>query len=245
MAYVHGMEKSSLKALTQYAKITRGKVEQKQRQYTWRVQNVDNLAVAKDFFYGLSSVDWYSMDRDEEQEQALRYLTQRGVDIHTVAKHDIKVTYDQRYPIAIPLYDNNIFCGYVQRTFDKDSKRKYLYNKGFSRATSVIGQYGTHDTVLICEGIFDLIALAQAGYMACSVALMGCNPTREQVSKLKDKGVTKAVSCLDNDEAGERGTQELEKHFKIKRLVLPDGVKDVAEIETEKLKRIINKLFTH
>jgi DNA primase len=241
--YVHGMEKSNLTALTKYAKITKGKAEQRHSTYVHRTQSIDNLLVAKDFFTGLSCVNWYSVDRDNEQEQALQYLIARGVDIHKVAKHDIKVTYSVRYPIVIPLCDNGVFCGYVQRTFDKDSKRKYLYNKGFSRATSLIGQYGARDTAFVCEGIFDLIALSQAGYAACSVALMGCNPTREQISKLQQSGVTKVVSCLDADEAGERGAKELEKHFRVKRLVLPDGVNDVAELETAKLKKEINKLL--
>ena len=243
--YVQGMEQSKLKALSVYAKITKGIAIQQSRAYTERTQNKDSLAVAKDFYVGLSSVDWYSMERDEEQEQALIYLTKRGVDIHTIAKHDIKVTYDKRYPIVIPLYDNGEFCGYVRRTFDKDSQRKYLYNKGFSRATSIVGQYGIHDMAFVCEGIFDLIALTQAGYGDCSIALMGCTPTREQIVKLKKEGITKVISCLDADEAGERGTDELEKHFSVKRLVLPDGVNDVAELETDKLKRIVNNLFTH
>lgn len=243
MEYVQHMEKSSLRALTVYTKITKGKAVQRTRTHVERTHDVDRLAQAKDFYNGLSSVDWYSVERDDEQEEALRYLISRGVTIHTVSAYSVKVTYDQRYPIVIPLYDNGTFCGYVQRTFDSESKRKYLYNKGFSRATSVIGQYGEKDYVFVCEGVFDLMALSQAGLQACSVALMGCSPTREQIGKLKAKGIKKVVSCLDNDEAGRRGTEELQKHFKIKRLVLPDGVKDVADIETSELKKAINRLM--
>jgi len=246
MGYVQGMETSHLKALVTYAGITSG-IDEKHahRAHTERIQDVDSLAIAKDYYNCLSSVDWYSIERDEEQEQALQYLLARGVDIHTVSKNNIKVTYEKNYPIVIPLHDNGVFCGYVQRTFDKDSKRKYLYNKGFSRATSVIGQYGARDTAFICEGVFDLIALSQAGYGAYSVALMGCNPTREQINKLKQAGVTKVISCLDADDAGERGTNELARHFKIKRLVLPNGVNDVADLDTKILKSIVYNLFTH
>jgi DNA primase len=245
MEYVQGMEQSKIKALSVYAKITHGKATQKHRTYTPRTQDTQALAQAKDFYGGLSSVDWYSLEREEEHEQALVYMTARGVDVHTMTRHGVKVTYDDRYPVVVPLYDNGGFCGYVRRTFDKKSERKYMYNRGFSRATSVIGQYGSKDVAFVCEGIFDLMALSQAGLHACSVALMGCTPTREQIAKLKGAGITKVVSCLDMDEAGERGTEELQKHFKIKRLVLPDGVSDVAEIKTFDLRQIVNNLFTH
>ena len=244
VTYVHGMEKSHLTALTTYARITRGAPPLERRAYPQRTQDTDRLAQASDFFHCLSEVDWYSLERDAEQALALRYLTARGVDIHTIARYDIRVTYDARYPIVIPLYDNGRFCGYVQRTFDQDSQRKYLYNHGFSRATSVIGQYGEKDYVFICEGVFDLMALSQAGYRAHSVALMGCSPTREQISKLQKVGIKKILCCLDADEAGERGTTELKRHFRVKRLALPDGVNDVAEMGTESLKKGIENMFT-
>lgn len=243
MDYVQGMEGNGVKALLVYAKITKGIESHERKWHDRRRQDSESLAQAYDFYFGLSKVDWYSVEREKEQERALQYLLERGVDVHTIARYDIKVTYEQRYPIVIPLYDNGTFCGYVQRTFYKQTERKYLYNKGFSRATSLVGFYGERCDAFVCEGIFDLMALTQTGLQGYSVALMGCNPTREQIAKLKDKGIKRVISCLDNDEAGGRGTEELQRHFKVKRLVLPYGVKDIAELENNELKKTINKLM--
>ena len=42
------------------------------------------------------------------------------------------------------MIDNGKFKGWVCRTTDKDieKKRKYLYNKGFRRAETLVGSYG-------------------------------------------------------------------------------------------------------
>ena len=88
------------------------------------------LIEAKDFYYGLKTVDWYD---DEANDECIEYMSYRGFKRSTLNKFGAKYTYkDETYPIVFPILDNGKFKGWVSRSFDfQISKtRKYLYNKG-------------------------------------------------------------------------------------------------------------------
>ena len=86
------------------------------------------------------------------------------------------------------------------------------------------------DKVYICEGEFDAMILDQNNYNA--VAILGTtNFNAEDIDLFKGLDV---ILCLDNDEAGQRATQELGKMFLLKgRIVktkqLPENIKDITE----------------
>lgn len=84
--------------------------------------------------------------------------------------------------------------------------------------------------IYIAEGAFDTIMLEQNGYKA--VGILGVNNFKPDYIDLF-KGLD-VVSALDNDPAGERGTNELAKMFylkgqKIKSKQLPSGIKDIND----------------
>ena len=49
----------------------------------------------------------------------------------------------------------------------------------------------------------------------------------------KDKGITKVISALDNDDCGKKGTEFLKKHFEVTRFTYLKGVKDPGEMTQE------------
>lgn len=62
--------------------------------------------------------------------------------------------------------------------------------------------------VIICESVFNALTCVVYGYPA--VALLGTGNVK-QIEQLKRLGCKSYVICLDNDEAGRRGTEKLKK----------------------------------
>ena len=197
--------------------------------------------IAWDYYHGLSKVDW----RDAQGEEALKakeYMKKRGFTSVSLNHCEAKVTYNQSYGIIFPMMDNKKFKGWVCRTMDKEieKKRKYLYNEGFSRATTLVGDYGSKPYVFVVEGYMDRLKFVQFGYTNV-VAILGWKMSDEQIKKLKSAGITTVVSALDNDEYGKRGTKYLRNFFKVIRLSFLKGVKDPGEMNRENYKKMFKK----
>lgn len=195
---------------------------------------------AYDYYHGLKKVPWRAPD-EPEAITAKRYMRKRGFNSRTLIKAKAKVTYQYNYGLIFPMLDNGIFKGWVSRTMVKEieSKRKYLYNKGFSRATTLVGDYGSKDYVFVVEGYMDRLKFVQFGEENV-VAILGWKMTAQQIQKLKDKGITKVISALDNDECGRRGTRFLTKHFEVTRFKYLKGVKDPGDMTEE----LFNKMYS-
>ena len=65
------------------------------------------LIEAKDYYYGLRSVDWKNPQNEEEQD-ALEYMMSRGFDADALNVAQCKATYDSLYPVVFPILDNGI-----------------------------------------------------------------------------------------------------------------------------------------
>ena len=169
-------------------------------------------------------------------------MTKRGFKSGTLHKCKAKVTYNKSYGIIFPMLDNGKFKGWVCRTMRKDieKRRKYLYNEGFSRATTLVGDYGTKDYVFVVEGYMDRLKFVQFGEDNV-VAILGWKMSPQQIQKLKDKGITKVISALDNDECGRKGTKFLEQHFKVTRFKYLKGVKDPGDMTQELFDKMFKK----
>lgn len=202
---------------------------------------------AYDYYHGLSKVDWFN-DTSEEVIETRKYMKQRGFTRKTLNNFGAKVTFNNSYPIIFPMIDNGKFKGWVCRT-DKptiEKKRKYLYNSGFSRATTLVGEYRNYETVFIVEGYMDRLKFVQFGINNV-VAILGWKMSNEQIKKLKEQGIEHVISALDNDECGKKGTEFLKRHFIVTRFVYKKTVKDVGEMNKatfdECLKRTKKKYF--
>ena len=186
-----------------------------------------DLIVAKDYYYNLKQTNWKEVDNVEKE-----YLLKRGFILTTLQKSGAKLTYNTNYPIVFPMRDLGQFRGYVCRTMNSEieKKRKYLYNKSFSRNTTLVGNY-KNKVVILVEGYFDYLKAKQLGVdYVC--AILGWKITTAQIQKLKEIGVKKIISALDDDDCGRAGTEILKKHFKTVTFRFPKGCKDLCDISS-------------
>lgn len=193
---------------------------------------------AYDYYHGLKKVKW-RQSRDSEVISARDYMMKRGFKPGTLNKCKAKITYNKSYGIIFPMLDNGKFKGWVSRTMVKsiEQKRKYLYNEGFSRATTLVGDYGSKDYVIIVEGYMDRLKMVQCGEENV-VAILGWKMSPQQIQKLKEKGITKVISALDNDECGRKGTKFLGLHFQVTRWCYIKGIKDPGDFTDESFKKM-------
>ena len=117
---------------------------------------------------------------------------------------------------------------------------KYLYQEGFSKSLVVFGlgnfyknqYYRSNKYVIITEGPLDAIWLTQNGYPA--VAIMGVTMSYYQERLIKNTSIPEFVLCLDNDEAGKKGTIKIKDRLLKSGLVtatfLPDEINDIQDI---------------
>lgn len=196
---------------------------------------------AYDYYHGLRKVNW--SDSEEPEVLAARdYMVNRGFDSKVLEKCKAKITYNRSYGIIFPMLDNGKFKGWVCRTMVKaiEQKRKYLYNEGFSRATTLVGNYGSKDYVFVVEGYMDRLKFVQYGEDNV-VAILGWKMSPQQIQKLKDKGITKVISALDNDTCGRKGTEYLKKHFEVTRFAYLKGVKDPGDMTKENFSKMLKR----
>lgn len=196
---------------------------------------------AYDYYYGLSKVDWKG-SKEPEVVLAKAYMLKRGFTSKALQACRAKITYNQSYGLIFPMLDNGKFKGWVCRTMIKEieQRRKYLYNEGFSRATTLVGEYGAKDYVIVVEGYMDRLKFVQFGEENV-VAILGWKMSENQIQKLKDKGITKVISALDNDECGQKGTKFLEKYFNVTRWRYLKGVKDPGDMTKESFVKMHKK----
>lgn len=205
--------------------------------------NEELYNIACDYYYGLSRVDWKTSDLPEAVE-AREYMLKRGFTPKTLNKVQAKVTYNKNYAIIFPMLDNGNFKGWVCRTTVKEieQKRKYLYNGGFLRRNTLVGNYAGCNYVFVVEGYMDRLKFIQFG-VENVVAILGWKMSREQEKKLRDAKVEYIISALDNDTCGKKGTEYLKNIFpgKVIRWCYLKGIKDPGEMNKELFDKMYNK----
>lgn len=205
-------------------------------------ENLELYNIAYDYYYGLSKINWLNPENPDVLE-CRKYMKERGFKSSTLNECGARVTYNKYYPIIFPMLDNGEFKGWVCRTNNPETekKRKYLYNEGFMRRTTLVGDYENCETVFIVEGYMDRLKFIQFG-ITNVVAILGWKMTKEQEDKLKSKGIKHVISALDNDDCGKRGTKYLRKIFdKVTRFCYNDGIKDPGEMTKEQFDSMYKK----
>ena len=206
-----------------------------------KIANKQLYSMAYDYYNNLRQTDW--MNPKPYELDALTYLLGRGFTCKTLNSIHCKYSFSDSYPIIFPIFENRKFKGYVCRTMDKEieSKRKYLYNKGFRRSETMAGWFGDKDYVLVVEGYMDLLKARQFGEKN-AVACLGWKMSDGQFKKLRSAGIKKVVCGLDNDEAGNKGNAYLKTLFKHAVMFeYPDSCKDVGDMTQEQFTQCRNK----
>lgn len=206
-------------------------------------------AQAYDYYYGLSKINWLSPGDSQEVIQALKYMLNRGFTPVVLNKCRAKITYNKSYGLIFPMLDNGKFRGWVCRTMlpKIEKERKYLYNEGFSRATTLVGDYGKKDYVFVVEGYMDRLKFLQFGEENV-VAILGWKMSDGQEEKLKKAGIKYIISALDNDECGRKGTKYLSTRFDTTRFCYLKGIKDPGDMNEDlfnKMHRRTMKIFNN
>lgn len=194
--------------------------------------------IAYDYYHGLITIDWEDPMDLPEVSQIIDYMSYRGYSKKTLNIVKAKPTFNNSYGLIFPMLDNKKFKGWVCRTMEPDVQeyRKYLYNTGFSRATTLCGDYGKKKYVIVVEGYMDRLRFIDAGVEPDNVvALLGWKMSSQQESKLKSAGVEHIISALDNDPCGRKGTKYLKTIFKVTRFAYLKGIKDPGEMTNKQL----------
>ena len=168
------------------------------------------------------------------------YMYQRKLTDEVIEKYD--VGYDAKHippgrkkPLPCVTFPVRDIRGRTLFICRRSIEGKY-FNLPQNIEKSVYGVYelppGTQE-VIVCESVFN--ALTSVVYGRPAVALFGTG-TQHEIEQLKRLGVKSIVLCLDNDEAGRKGTERLKKALSsyaiVWTMLVPEG-KDVNDLTKE------------
>lgn len=194
--------------------------------------NDDLINIYKDYYNNLPHVNWMNT-LSEELQKCLDYMIKRGFYPQTMNIAGAKYTFNDMYPLVFPMHQNGVYVGHIRRTIteDKSIKRKYLNPAGYMSNRHLIGE--TRGNLLyITEGYLDYLKLVQFGQRN-SCCLLKWKISKDQIATIKEHGITRVVSALDNDDKGNEGTCELEEHFEVVRFPfqsLERNIKDMGDL---------------
>lgn len=170
--------------------------------------------------------------------------------------------------VVFPIIDRGDVVGYVSRhTWSKDEidrhnsrvRRKGGYrilrfrNSTENDFVKLLYNYdavkeGVTDTVIITEGIFDVVALTRKKELydnesMAAVATFGKKISRTQIYKLQSKGVKTVILGYDGDavEAIKKTADELNAYFRVLIADIPDAKKDWEDLSCDE----IDDIFSH
>lgn len=182
-------------------------------------------------------VDLPTIEIDYDNKKVPSWIFNRGFTKESMIHWNCGLKDDS---LLIPIEDECYRCvGWIKRQPD-GKMPKYLYQEGFAKSLTLFGLgefyknwYGKSKYIIITEGPLDTMWFAQHGYPA--VAIMGVSLSYFQERLLRNTGVPEFVLCLDNDEAGQKGTVKVKERLERAGLVtltyLPDWAKDIQDIK--------------
>jgi DNA primase len=154
-----------------------------------------------------------------------------------------KVGYDKEKNAAVfPVYDEDGICRFIQRRMinykffentEEADKASLLYglDKVYEQMESDSGVVDLTELYVV-ESIIDALYLWSNGKVA--VATLQSVITDEHLELLKQVPIKNIIAAQDNDKSGNIGASLLRKKLRtkiIRRLVFPDGCKDVNDLE--------------
>lgn len=214
----------------------------------WVVQNYSISERIDQPFFEEEETEEFDFEPELEQYRFVHsYVTGRGVSEAVIDFFDIGFDREAE-AVTFPIQDERGAVQGIQRR--KIKFKQYLNPTGLNKGDFLYGfaqvrQYAdVIEDVYIVEGIFDCLVLWSNRIPA--VSILGAIPSEKQIELIKKLPVKSVVLCLDNDRAGNDGSNKLYQALKGTKLlfkaVLPKPVKDVAELpqtEFQNIKKII------
>lgn len=176
------------------------------------------------------------------KKEVHEYVIERGFDVRTI--QDAGGLFD---PIGsrqvFPHRDGQArLLGCTGRTCINQEPKWYHY-WGYDKGQSLYSPFNTDPSrpVLVVEGVFDLLWLHQHG-IDNVVAILGSQPTVQQVRQLTSLSTT-TILGLDNDDAGQQGSDKLRRALrystKVHFVTWPVGSHDWMDLSKEQINDIL------
>lgn len=215
--------------------------------YKWITENFVNLSIDKRKPLQLN------MSREKSDEEIIKiideevlkmyrfthpYMFERKLNQKVIDYFDIGLD-ESAYAITFPVHDLYGNVRLIQRR--SIVGKQFQNDEGAHRGEFVYGLYQVYKNLswikelYICESPID--ALTCWVHRVPAVAIFGSRITATQVKLLRMLPVRRLISALDNDEAGNEGSEKLKKELgdtkMIWRLQYPEGKKDVNAMSEE------------
>ena len=187
----------------------------------------------------------------EDEMECPDYLLNR-VNYETVLNFDIHICdsygsfYNERIIFPIYSYNNR---GFIARDYTEMKPQKYLFPKNMKKQEYLFGDM-KNDTVIIVEGVFDVMKMWEYGYYSC-VSTMGVTIGDIQIEMMIKNGIKNIILMPDGDEAGRNSINNFDGYtevFQIDAMVSVSGKDpcDMSKYEVDtsyEHKWDLNKLF--
>lgn len=145
------------------------------------------------------------------------------------------------YKIVIPYYDPaGLVKGIIVRAISNEVKPKYRYNKGLTRETPFnLDRARGNQELIVVEGYLDALAIREKSGLGNVIALGDSSLSQTKLTWCLKYGAKSFILALDNDRAGEEGTEKaikllLGEGLKAYVLRLPEDTKDPDELIRKK-----------
>lgn len=172
--------------------------------------------------------------------RARKYLHKRGLDQDVIEALDLRYDTDKD-TICFPIRDfDGVLCGLRGRRLapTDDQPRYHLYGDHEGRRNTQVW-YGEawldfDQPLVIAESVFDAASVFRVYRNVC--APMSVSFSEARTKRLK--GATEIITLFDNDKAGTKARQRMDKYLPktpMRHLYLPEGVKDPGECTVEEL----------
>lgn len=195
----------------------------------------DSSSLDNDEIYIELSKDFVNVD---VSDRGLDYLEKRGVTDHSVI-----VSFDVRWhqgmeSVVFPIYRDGFLYGWQARKINpKPDEPRLLTKTGFNKSRHLLNydKAKDMDSIILVEGPFDCIKVAQAGFGA--VCSFGKEVSQKQISMLLSANSSRIYVGLDPDayKEAEKVMDALCLHKEVFRINPPNGKKDFGDCSTEEI----------
>lgn len=173
-------------------------------------------------------------------ENVMSIVSKRGISKEIADKYNMFVAnLGKEARLFIPIFEGDKPKAYISRAIDPASPVRYKNSKGeiipFNREY-ITKKNEKNESIYICEGIFDSLSIEEADKKA--IALNSTSQVTKFIEYMQKHIKTASsynyILCFDNDDAGEKATNEMktaleELKLSYKVLQIPKEYKDINE----------------